>query len=108
MDAIVTQISDAVYILDVSVFFLMMILAELSKRIGEALNVPHFYHYYYTCSAMLIFIVAVDMILPMFMVDADKSEILTVTMALRAGLVLSTFPVAMIYWRWLFSENLKK
>ena len=108
MDAIVTQISDAVYILDVSVFFLMMILAELSKRIGAALNVPHFYHYYYTCSVMLIFIVAVDMILPAFMVDADRSEILTTTMALRAGLVLSTFPVAMIYWRWLFSENLKK
>jgi hypothetical protein len=107
MDKMIMQISDSVHILDVSVFFLMMILAFLSRRIGEALKVPNFYHYYYICSILLIFLVVVDMIFPLFVLEADKSQISMVTMALRAGLVLSTFPVTMIYWRWLFSENLK-
>jgi len=108
MEGLITSISSAVHILDVSVFFLMMILAALSKKIGEALKVPNFYHYYYTCAIVLIILVAADMILPNFMSESDRSEISTITMALRAMLVLSTFPVTMIYWRWLFSENMKK
>jgi len=108
MDTIFSKIGDSVHILDVSVFLLMLILAELSKRIGEALKVPHFYHYYYTCAILLILLVIVDMASPFFMPAAAKDEILSVTIALRAGLVLLTFPVAMIYWRWLFSENLKR
>lgn len=108
MDAILNQIFDAVHILDVSVFLLLMILSELSKRIGEALEVPSFYHYFYICSVLLIFLIFIDIFLPLVMPGAVTSEILTVTLAFRAGLVLSTFPVAMIYWRWLFSENMKK
>jgi hypothetical protein len=105
---IFSEISDAVHILDVSVFLLTMILSELSRRIGKALNVPHFYHYYYTCAALLVFLFIVDLVFPIVVPDTTKSEVLTVTLALRAGLVLSTFPIAMIYWRWLFSENLKR
>ena len=108
MGAVLSQISDAVYILDVSVFLLIMILSELSKRIGEALKVPHFYHYYYTCAALLIFLIIVDIVSPYILPNTAKHEIFVITLALRAGLVLSTFPVAMIYWRWLFSENLKR
>ncbi|MCL2844734.1 MAG: hypothetical protein FWE23_04695 [Chitinivibrionia bacterium] len=108
MEGAFLPILGAVHILDASVFFLLMILAALSKKIGEALAVPHFYHYYYGCAIALIFLIAADIVLPNFMNDADKNEISTTTMALRAMLVLSTFPVTMIYWRWLFSENLKK
>jgi len=108
MDTLFSQISYAMHILDVSVFILMLILAELSKRIGEALKVPPFYHYYYTCAALLVFLVAVDIGFPMAFPDVAHNDILTTTLALRACLVLSTFPVAMIYWRWLFSENMKR
>jgi len=108
MDGVILPILGAVHMLDASVFFLLMILATLSKKIGEALSVPNFYHYYYACAAMLIFLVVADMVLPNFMLESDRSEIWTVSMALRALLVLSTFPVTMIYWRWLFSENLKR
>jgi hypothetical protein len=108
MEAVFSQISDSVHILDVSAFFLILILGELSKRIGEVLRVPHFYHYYYTCAILLIILVVIDMVIPLLIQETDKNEIRTTTMALRAGLVLSTFPVAMIYWRWLFSENMKR
>jgi hypothetical protein len=87
----------------------MMILAALSKRIGEALKVPHFYQYYYICSILLIFLVIFDITFLIFMNgEATKNKIYAVTVALRAGLVFSTLPVTMIYWRWLFSENIKK
>jgi len=92
-------ISDPIHILDVSVFTLMLILAVLSKRIGEAMKVPPFYHYYYTCSVLLIMLVVLDILM---------SEVLAVTIALRTGLVFSTLPVTLIYWRWLFVENIKK
>jgi len=108
MNEFFNLISDCVYILDASVFALMMILAVLSKRIGEALNVPNFYHYYYICSALLVFLVVFDMVSPLFIVETAKNELLAVTVALRAGLVFSTLPVALIYWRWLFSENIKR
>lgn len=108
MEMSFVQISDAVHILDVSVLLLLLILAEFSKRIGEALKVPPFFHYYYICAVLLLFFVVIDMALPQFMPNIIKIDILVVTVALRAGLVLSTFPVAMIYWRWLFSENMKK
>lgn len=108
MDTLFIQISDSVHILDVSVFLLMLILSELSKRIGDALNVPRFHHYYYICAVLLILLVIIDMVSPLIMPDTTRSEVLMVTLGLRAGLVLSTFPVAMIYWRWLFSENMKR
>ncbi|MDR0303928.1 MAG: hypothetical protein LBH98_04035 [Chitinispirillales bacterium] len=109
MDGIFNLILVPVYILDASVFTLMIILAVLSKRIGEALRVPHFYQYYYTCSALIIVLVAFDMFFAQFIKDETaRNEIFEVTIALRAGLVFSTLPVAMIYWRWLFLENIKK
>jgi hypothetical protein len=50
-----------------------------------------------------------DILLPLLMeVKTVRNEIFAVTVALRAGLVFSTIPVAMIYWRWLFFENIKK
>jgi len=108
MEISFVQISDAVHIIDISVFLLLLILAELSKKIGEALKVPPFYHYYYICAVLLVSFVAIDLILPLFQPSMIKIDVLVVTLALRAGLVLSTFPIAMIYWRWLFSENMKR
>ena len=86
-------------IFDFSVMLLMVILAYLSRRLGEALKIPHYYKLLFF-TALLIFI--------SFLIDTvPAARARTFSMGMRCAASAIAFLICLRYWRWLFDEYLK-
>jgi len=95
---------DALYILDASVFLMLTILANLSRRIGEALQIPPHYKLFSTGSVLLLIVVTADILAGLFWGDTAKA----ITVSLRALIAAVAVPICFRYWVWLFNENISR
>ena len=95
----------AYFILDLSVFLMLAILANLSRRIGEPLQIPPHYRILYTGAALLLFVIIGDVISEIF-VWGDTAKYITIP--LRGLIALSALPVLWRYWSWLINEKLTR
>ena len=95
---------DAMYILDASVFLMLTVLANLSRRIGDALQIPPHYKLFSTGSILLLTVVIADIASGLFWGDTAKM----ITVALRALIAAVAVPICFRYWYWLFNENVSR
>ena len=88
---------------DISAIMAMLVIASLSKTIGEALKIPRYYILLYYAS-ILIAVAALADSLPS---ELKLSISSTISMVLRCLAGLIALPVCLRYWKWLISEFLK-
>ena len=89
----------ALFVFDISTTLMMMILAFLSKRLGEALKIIPFFKILYLTSLLVITSSTTD-----FIADFLSLPVLSlVTVAIRFISCVTAFVVCMVYWKWLFS-----
>jgi len=93
--------------LDIAVIIILLVLAYLSKRLGEALKTPSYYKLYHLGIVLIIVSVFINTIsinqTAAVLPDISKA----VTMGLRCiSGVLAVF-ASLQYWRWIFSEVFK-
>jgi|WetSurMetagenome_2_1015567.scaffolds.fasta_scaffold605189_2 hypothetical protein len=93
----------AIIFFDMAAILAMLVVASLSKTIGEALKIPAYYKLFYVTSILLAVAAFTD--------SVPSNAIVTiptvVPMGLRclAGLII--FPVGQRYWKFLISEYFK-
>lgn len=91
-------------IIDLSVFLLLIVLANLSRRIGEALMIPGYYRILFYMAGIIAFASMVDIFIKGI---ENVGYIHTITLLVRAAAALISIPVCYKYWKWLLKENLK-
>ncbi len=104
---------DILIFLDSSMFILLLVLANLSCRIGEAMMIPKYYKVFYYQAAVLALVALTALFFNEFLQIEEKSssalirQAKTVFMILRAVVTITALPVCFRYWKWLFVEELK-
>lgn len=93
--------------LDIAVIIIFIILAYLSKRLGEALKTPPFYKLFHAGIGLIVAALLINTLAMNDILVTTQAFSFTVPMGLRflAG-ILSIF-ASMQYWNWLFSELFK-
>jgi len=92
------------FFFDVAVVTIMLVFAYLSKRIGEAMRIRHYYKVFFGTSAAIVAAAGFDTI-PQPL-SFESVSILTTSIRFAAAAV--AFAVALRYWKWLFAEFSKK
>ncbi len=93
--------------LDIAVIIIFLVLAYLSKRLGEALKTPPFYKLFYV-GAVVIAVTMVIQVFSMIIVTPILSQISdSVLMGMRFLSGFLAVVASLQYWRWLFSEFFK-
>jgi hypothetical protein len=90
----------ALFLFDVSAIVLMVILAYLSKRLGEALKIPPYYRLFYATALLVLVASGLDTLEQ----TAHAGLLPKITMAVRAVSAAAALVVCLPYWKWLFSE----
>jgi hypothetical protein len=88
---------------DISSIIAMIIVASLSKSIGEALNIRPYYKFLYFTSGCI----AIAAILDTVPFEISNISIKTVSMTLRCIAGIIALPLCFKYWGWLFPEFFK-
>lgn len=90
--------------LDISAITILIVLAYLSRRLGEALKTPPFYRLFYTGIVLIIIAAILNTIsVNSIVVTAPEfSNIVPIVMRFFSGF-LAVF-TCMQYWKWLFTE----
>ncbi len=96
---------DLLFSLDISLVILLWVLANLSRRIGDALTIPPYYKFFYYQAVLLALVIPFDTIWSQFYEVNDTTMYYTISLSLRVFVVISAFPVAFRYWKWLFTEK---
>ncbi len=94
---------DTLFVTDVAVIICFMVLANLSRRIGEALRIPKIYATFYGTAALVIIASFVDAVF-----NPTIPYLTDITLIIRGVAVVISIPVAVKYWHWLFNEKLQK
>jgi hypothetical protein len=89
---------------DASVVVIMVIIAYLSRRIGEALKIKPYYRILYLTS----FVVALTALGDTILNDINIHINQFILMGLRFVSACTAFAVSLRYWSWAFSEFLRK
>ena len=97
----------SIVFLDIAVITILIVLAYLSKRLGEALKTPHFYKLFYVAVVLMV----VGALFTLFYaqnVNVTISKLFNIIlMALRFICSIVAVFTCMQYWKWLFSEFFK-
>jgi hypothetical protein len=89
---------------DASAIIIMIIIAYLSRRIGEALKIKPYYRILYLTSSIIAATALGDSIL--YDMNVHINQIMSA--GLRFVAAATAFYVSLRYWGWAFSEYLKK
>ncbi len=89
---------------DASAILTMIILAYLSRRLGEALKIPPFYRILYVTSVFI----ALAAIGETISSDIGLTVPQSIPMLVRLASAGTAFLVCLKYWNWAFSEYLRK
>jgi chromate transport protein ChrA len=89
-----------VILFDLSMVLIMLILAYLSKRLGDAMKTPSWYLALYGSIVIVILACALDITAGAIAFALPAS----LTLGLRLGAGMITIGVCIRYWSWLFSE----
>ncbi len=93
---------DTLFVVDVAIITCLMVLANLSARIGEALRIPPIYKTFYVAAGMVLCASFANAVFDMI------PYLTEITGAIRVISVAVSIPVAVRYWHWLFNEKLHK
>jgi hypothetical protein len=88
---------------DIAAVMAMMVVAYLSKNMGEALKIPPYYKILYVTAMFITFAAIADSVPRNILFPFSK----TVTMGLRCAAGIIALPVCLRYWKWLISEFFK-
>jgi len=91
-------------IFDASVVVIMIIIAYLSRRIGEALKIKPYYRFLYVTSIVIAITAIGDTILNDITIHVPS----IIPMSIRFCAAVCAFVVSLRYWSWAFSEYLRK
>ncbi len=98
---------NTIIFLDIAVIIIHLVLAYLSKRLGEALKTPSYYKLYYIGIAIVILSIVINTISINQTIAALPDISKTVTMGLRGLSGLLAVFAGLQYWRWIFPEVFK-
>ncbi len=91
------------FFFDIATMLLMLILAYLSKRLGEAMKIKAYYKILY-CTAFLV-LAATGIDFATTTLSFHISEYIPLVMRLLSS--IAAFLVCLRYWNWLFPEFIK-
>lgn len=91
-------------VFDASVVVIMIIIAYLSRRIGEALKIKPYYRLLYVTSLIIAITALGDSILN----DINIHVPAIIPMGIRFCAAVCAFVVSLRYWSWAFFEYLRK
>jgi hypothetical protein len=90
----------SLFVFDIAAMVAMIVLANLSKRLGDALNTPPWYRLLYATTACVFAAFALDTFR-----ESLHSEVLTlIAVGLRALAGVLALYALLQYWKWLFAE----
>lgn len=92
-----------IFLFDISTILLMLILAYLSKRLGEAMKIKCYYKILYFTSFMVAAAAGITFISKTFLIQIP----IYLPMAIRLVSSITAFLVCLRYWNWLFPEFTK-
>jgi uncharacterized membrane protein len=84
-----------------------MVIAYLSKRLGEALKTPPFYRLFYIGVAVIIIAAITNIIATSRAFPVPYNLYITISMIMRFFSGFISVFACMQYWKWLFSEIFK-
>jgi hypothetical protein len=94
----------SIILFDASVVVIMLIIAYLSRRIGEALKIKPYYRILYLTAVVVALTSLSDTILNDITIHINQ----IFSMGLRFAAACTAFLVGLRYWSWAFSEFLRK
>ena len=93
----------SIVVFDVSCIIAMLVIASLSKSLGEALIIKPYYKLLYLSASMVLVAAAADT-LPIMSCSACSKMVF---IAIRCAAGLIALPVCLRYWKWLIAEYFK-
>ncbi len=102
------QISDLLIFYDISSIIILLVLAYLSKRLGEALKIAPFFKLFYVAAVIVAAAQGIDISDAYIEWDALPVSPLLCSIMLRCAGMIIGFSVSLIYWKWLFGELFNK
>jgi hypothetical protein len=93
-----------IILFDASVVVIMLIIAYLSRRIGEALKIKPYYRILYLTSLIIALAALGDTLFNDINIHINQ----IIPMGLRFAATCTAFLVGLRYWSWAFSEFLRK
>ena len=93
----------ALIFFDIAAIMAMLVVASLSKTIGEAQKIPAYYKLFYVASVVVAAAALVDSLPSNAIVSIPR----VVPMGLRCLAGLISIPVGQRYWKFLISEYFK-
>jgi hypothetical protein len=90
----------SVIMLDFSMVISMLILAYLSKRLGDALKIKPYYTILYAAAFLVVAASVCDVTVRLFSISFPP----VVSLAVRCCAAAASIGVCLRYWSWLFSD----
>jgi uncharacterized membrane protein len=97
-------IIQSVLLFDCATIVLLMMLAYLSGRLGEALKIPPYYRLLYIAAAAVFIAILLDL----FPFPVSTSTSFSISFSIRVCATIGSLFVCLRYWKWLFSEFFKQ
>jgi hypothetical protein len=100
----------SIIFLDISAVAILLVLADLSKRLGEALKTPSYYKLFYGGVVFVVLAAVINSIAFNNYVDVTRQVSVSIVfpMALRFVAGVCAVFASLQYWRWLITELFKK
>ena len=102
--------SITIIFLDIAAIALFLVLADLSKRLGEALKTPAYYKLFWVGMVSIVLAMLINTITLSNNIDLSIKHPVSmiVSMALRFFAGCCAVFASLKYWQWLIAELLKK
>ena len=97
-------IPHSLILFDASAILTMIIMAYLSRRLGEALKVPPFYRILYGTAALIAIAALLETVSHDIFIHVPQS----IPILVRLASACAAFFVCLKYWNWAFTEYLRK
>jgi hypothetical protein len=97
----------SLFFFDISFVITMIVIAYLSKRLGEALKIKSFYKLLYITSFLVVCASGLDAVSGAFGTIDKSNATLFISMILRLLSGITAFFVCLRYWSWIFPEFFK-
>jgi hypothetical protein len=88
---------------DIAAVMAMLVIAYLSRSMGEALKIPAYFRVLHLTSFLVAIAALIDAIPKNSLFPFSE----TVSMAIRCAAGIMALPVCLRYWKWLISEYFK-
>jgi hypothetical protein len=92
-----------IFLFDISTILLMLILAYLSKRLGEAMKINSYYKMLYFTAFLIATATGTDFVTKTFCLQIP----FFITLIIRLISSITAFLICLKYWNWLFPEFIK-